>query len=193
MHGLCQCWSYACLLMNFIGNNALRKQGNKTYIKTVNSEQKNRKTVCRPENVLKIFWCQQHFHGYQSPIKNLPIGWALQEIQILFVRKALVYKRNQKNRRKLDCMHPLMQNQKKSRWEARKFWKCAKRTNLNSGPIRFELCVREGIMNCVLPVRILHSIFFLSQHIEVMIEPSKMYLSSLDILFLFSLAGIIYF
>ena len=60
LQGLCQCWSYACLLLNFIGKSAHLKQGVKAYIKTVNRLSVNRKTVNRrfnqiPEKVLKIF------------------------------------------------------------------------------------------------------------------------------------------
>ena len=44
-----------------------------------------------------------------------------------------------------------------------------------------------GIMNCVLPVHVLHSIFLLSQ----LIKPSNLYLSFRD--FFFFVAEIIYF
>ena len=52
LQGLCQCWSFACLLLNFIENNAHRKQSIKTYIKTVNRRSVNKKTVNKPEQVL---------------------------------------------------------------------------------------------------------------------------------------------
>ena len=103
-----------------IGNKASR------HIKTV-------RTILnqKPERVLKIF-CQQLFNyfrsqmkslliGFWSQMKNLLIGQALQDIQILFVCKALVYKLNQKNRRKFDFMYHLTMDKMKSKCEARNF------------------------------------------------------------------------
>ena len=122
-------------------------------------------------------------------MKGLLLGWAFQEYQILFVCKGLVtliYKLNQKNRRKFDFMYYLVFNAKQDEISMRStnFWKCANLSKIlaSSGPPAGSVWIgtlqgASWIASC--PSTFLHVSSLLSQQIE----PSKQYLSSWDILF----------
>ena len=87
-------------------------------------------------------------------------------------------------------MHHLTSNEKKSRWKVQNFANARngqKKSGLN--PVWFELDFARGIMNCVMPDRISHSISLLSQHMDQVI---CIYLLE-TLFFRFALPDIIYF